>query len=276
MITFKHFLYEKSCKTFSFEQLKDLEKFADRLLNKYGIDIEFTKHFHQRMSDERNKPCITIAELQKLFKKIAKEKAVQLHSLKDFQSAVILDLQKDLNIPVVIDYDSSTEEFDVHMKTIMRKKGFRSSDPKIVYESFDSDPVEWKKQTENHYWFEIDEHIYDVNFEAKYKDKPNQISVSFTLDLGPGTTKIMSLAKTGNQFLVLVTVIDIWKDYVKSHPEIDTYIFTAINENSNKSRSKVYERLIKRHLPSGWKHKRENVISVKNYSLDRFIITKSK
>jgi hypothetical protein len=48
------------------KELNDLEKFADRLLNKFDVDIEFTRHFADRMNDKRNKPAITIAELQRL------------------------------------------------------------------------------------------------------------------------------------------------------------------------------------------------------------------
>ena len=40
------------------KQLNDLERFADRLLDKFGIDVEFTKHFADRMNDDRNKPAI--------------------------------------------------------------------------------------------------------------------------------------------------------------------------------------------------------------------------
>ena len=47
-----------------------VEKFADRILKKYDIDIEFTRHFIDRLNDPRNNPEIKIAELQRFFKKI--------------------------------------------------------------------------------------------------------------------------------------------------------------------------------------------------------------
>ena len=43
------------------------------------------------------------------------------------------DIQKDLNIPVAVTYDRRNDEFDVVMKTIMRKKNFRSPDKFINY-----------------------------------------------------------------------------------------------------------------------------------------------
>ena len=43
------------------KQLSDLEKFADRMLKKYDIDVEFTRHFADRMNDPRNEPELKIA-----------------------------------------------------------------------------------------------------------------------------------------------------------------------------------------------------------------------
>ena len=105
------------------KQLSDLEKFADRLLAKFDVDVEFTRHFADRMNDPRNKPAVTIAELQRLFKKIAKNKAKNIRQNPDSE-AVIKDLQTDLNLPVVINYDRNKDEFEVINKTIMRKKDF--------------------------------------------------------------------------------------------------------------------------------------------------------
>lgn len=45
MKTFLEFLTEESCVIYTAQQLSDLEKFADKLLAKWNIDIEFTKHF---------------------------------------------------------------------------------------------------------------------------------------------------------------------------------------------------------------------------------------
>jgi hypothetical protein len=112
------------------KQLNDLEKFGDRLLAKFKIDIEFTRHFADRMNDARNKPSITVAELQKVFKKIAKRKAVEIRQNPDSE-AVLKDMQADLNLPIVINYDKKKDEYEVVNKTIMRKKNFGTSDKVI-------------------------------------------------------------------------------------------------------------------------------------------------
>lgn len=116
------------------KELNDLEKFADRLLNKFDVDIEFTRHFADRMNDKRNKPAITVAELQRLFKKMAdnKGKKIKKHGNSE---AILKDMQSDLNLPVVINWKNG--EFEVVNKTIMRKKAFKSPDPELKYEGND-------------------------------------------------------------------------------------------------------------------------------------------
>lgn len=128
MKSFKGFFIEEVTQ----KQIKDLEVFADRLLNKFGIDIEFTKHFADRMNDARNNPEIKIAELQQLFKKIAKQKGKNLKQNPDTE-VVLKDIQKDLNLPVVINYKRDRDEFEVVNKTIMRKKNFATSNKTIEY-----------------------------------------------------------------------------------------------------------------------------------------------
>lgn len=114
------------------KQLNDLEKFADRLLNKFDVDIEFTRHFADRLNDPRNKPAITVAELQRLFKKMAANKGKRIKKYGN-EEAVLKDIQSDLNLPVVVNWKNG--EFEVVNKTIMRKKGFKTSNPVIKYES---------------------------------------------------------------------------------------------------------------------------------------------
>jgi dephospho-CoA kinase len=123
---------ETSCDFISQQQLKDLEKFGDRLLQKFDIDVEFTKHFGERMSDTRNHPCIKISELQALFKKIARDKGSKIKQHKNHE-AILKDLQSDLNLPFMAKPDSNGE-IELVLKTIMRKKNFKSTNPEVKYE----------------------------------------------------------------------------------------------------------------------------------------------
>ena len=123
-------MYEKV----SQKQIGDLEKFADKLLAKFNIDVTFTKHFADRMNDSRNSPEIKIAELQKLFKKIQKNKGKNILSNPDIE-AVLKDISNDLNLPVVINYNNG--EFELVTKTIMRKKNFSTSSKVVKYEEIE-------------------------------------------------------------------------------------------------------------------------------------------
>lgn len=126
-------------------QIDDLEKFGDRLLKKFDIDIEFTRHFADRMNDKRNDPEIKIAEIQRLFKKIAKNKGKDIKKHGDAE-AVLKDMQSDLNLPIVVNYKNG--EFEVVNKTIMRKKGFKTTSPEIKYESAQDPDIKDRKGTQ--------------------------------------------------------------------------------------------------------------------------------
>jgi hypothetical protein len=120
------FIHEEVCDVIPNSTLKQIENFADMLLKKHDIDIRFTQHFGERMSDSRNSPCISIDELKTVFKKINKDEGEKIKAVKNAE-AVIKDLQSQLNLPVVINY-SAKNGFEVVLKTIMRKKSFKTPD----------------------------------------------------------------------------------------------------------------------------------------------------
>jgi len=121
---------EAQCALISQADIRELEKFADNLLNDYGIDIEFTRHFGDRMSDERNTPCINVKELKDFFRKVYVNKGMKIKGNRGIE-AILKDLQRNLNMPVVIDYKNG--EVEVTFKTIMRKKNFTSPNKSISY-----------------------------------------------------------------------------------------------------------------------------------------------
>lgn len=134
MKTFKTFITEqKSCDLVGIDKIRAFEKFVDRMFKKLGIDFKFTKHFADRMSDDRNNPCISMKELADFVKKVYKRQGKSLKGVAGAE-AVIKDMQSDLNIPVAVKYDSKNDEFDVVMKTIMRKKNFRTPNKVIKYD----------------------------------------------------------------------------------------------------------------------------------------------
>ena len=99
-------------------------------MSKYKIDVEFTKHFGDRMSDDRNVPCITTKELKEFFRKVYANQGAKIKGNRGIE-AVIKDAQKALNMPVIIDYKNG--EVEVTFKTIMRKKNFTTPNKVIQY-----------------------------------------------------------------------------------------------------------------------------------------------
>ena len=49
----------------------------------------------------------------------------------DKSEAVLNDLQTDVNLPFVLKWNKKQKEFELVAKTIMRKKDFKTSDPKL-------------------------------------------------------------------------------------------------------------------------------------------------
>jgi len=111
--------------------LNNLEKWADALWKKVGIDIEFTKHFLDRVNDKRNKKQITFGELTQLYRKSWKKYGYKIPTLGDGAEAVINDMKSDINLPFILAWDKRTQEFDLIAKTVMRKKNFKTTNTKL-------------------------------------------------------------------------------------------------------------------------------------------------
>lgn len=109
-------------------QLKYTEKLADQWLSKYGIDVEFTHHFLDRLNDRRNSPEIKLSELIDLFKKTSDKLGKELSIEYDTMQAVLKDAATELNIPFVLIPDPDPREKTKFIsKTIMRKDDFKTS-----------------------------------------------------------------------------------------------------------------------------------------------------
>lgn len=111
--------------------LDTLEKHLDRLFAAVGIDVEFTRHFLDRVNDRRNKQPITLKELAILFKDAYNKYGKRIAQMGPDAEAVIKDMRSDVNVPFALDWDSNKQELDLIAKTVMRKKDFRTSNPEL-------------------------------------------------------------------------------------------------------------------------------------------------
>ena len=113
-------------KGISQSDLDQVEKYADRIFAKLGIDVEFTKHFLQRANDERNNRPITTAELIRLFKQEYKKHGQKISNLSPGAEAVMKDMDTDINVSFKIVLNTNGE-LDLVAKTILRKSDFKTS-----------------------------------------------------------------------------------------------------------------------------------------------------
>ena len=114
------------------QQLDALEKVLDQVFSKVGIDIEFTRHFVDRVNDERNIRPISIKELAMLFKKEFIKYGKPIAQLGPDAQAVMKDLESDINIPFALEWNG--KELELIAKTVMRKKNFKTPNKEFAVE----------------------------------------------------------------------------------------------------------------------------------------------
>ena len=115
--------------------LDQIERYADRVFAAVGIDVEFTRHFLDRVNDARNIKQITPSELTRLFKQSFKKYGKKISKLGDDAQAVINDMKTNINVPVVLN-KTRGGELELVAKTVMRKKNFSTSNTKLSFESY--------------------------------------------------------------------------------------------------------------------------------------------
>ena len=115
--------------------LKKLEYYADKVFAKVGIDVEFTRHFLDRVNDERNVRQITLPELAVLFRDEYARWGKKIAQLGPDAEGVMKDMRSDINVPFALTWDSRNQELDLIAKTVMRKKNFRTPNQEFPVES---------------------------------------------------------------------------------------------------------------------------------------------
>lgn len=111
-------------------QFAKIEKRLDQLFAAIGVDVTITKHFQDRVN-QRNIPVNDFAQtLQKFFQKY-KMKITDWGT--DVQK-ILKSIVTDINIPFVITTNKKGE-LELVLKTIMKKKDFKSSTPFVFVES---------------------------------------------------------------------------------------------------------------------------------------------
>jgi len=111
--------------------LDGVEAYLDRLFAAVGLDIEFTSHFVERINDIRNRKQITVDELEDLFIKTYEEYGAEIPRLGSKAEAVIVDMESDINVPFILQYNSKSKKMELISKTVMRKPNFQTTNKKL-------------------------------------------------------------------------------------------------------------------------------------------------
>ena len=109
-------------------ELNQVEKYLDKIWGSVGIDVEFTRHFMDRVNDARNGKPINPAELIKIYRQIYKKYGKPISQIPDGVNILLKDMSTDINVPVVLRWNG--KELEMIAKTIKRKKNFKSSTKK--------------------------------------------------------------------------------------------------------------------------------------------------
>ena len=169
-------------KEISQSDLSQLERFADKLFAKVGIDIEFTKHFLDRVNDERNKKQITMSELTRLFKQEFKRWGKPIAQMGPDAEAVMKDLSTDINMPFALRWDRENQELDLVAKSVMRKPDFKTSNPEFPVEAKDD-------EYEPHMMYKGNKKDYKAKFPTKKKHHDSLMKKGYNHD-DPETKRI--------------------------------------------------------------------------------------
>jgi len=116
------------------KELDTLERVLDKVFGKIGLDVEFTRHFFDRVNDPRNEDQITVKELAMLFKKEFVKYGKPISKLPQGSEAVMTDMASDINIPFILKWDEGKKELELIAKTVMRKTNFKTPDKKYTVE----------------------------------------------------------------------------------------------------------------------------------------------
>lgn len=149
------------CEDIDFFELNRVEKIADALWKNLGVDVKFTRHFFDRVNDERNRIPITPDELIDLFKKEYQKYGKVIANSKD--EAVMKDILTKINLPFAINTRGDSKQLVA--KTVMRKSNFLT--PNHVY------AVSEKSDKKSHLDPEFDKDLrYASSHYSGYSDDP--------------------------------------------------------------------------------------------------------
>lgn len=112
-------------------QIAAVNKYMDSLFSRLGIDPVVTKHFAERLQDDRNNPHINIKEMKKIIDSLYAKYGKELAKIRGPEvEAAVKSLSTDIVLPFAITWDERKKRLRFRFITVMRKKNFVVKDAK--------------------------------------------------------------------------------------------------------------------------------------------------
>lgn len=110
-----------------------VERMLDGIFKKFKIDVEFTKHFKERLNDSRNGTSISVTELIHFFDEASEKVGNEISDMEINIEAVLSELSTSLNIPFRLEDRDRNGIKELITKTVMRKPDFQTSNKKLEF-----------------------------------------------------------------------------------------------------------------------------------------------
>jgi len=114
------------------KDLKDVERFADHLWKRLGVDVVFSSHFMDQVNNPRNGEPIKVGELIRLFRKEYEAYGKVIAASDDETQAVLKDAFTMVNSPFVMNDIRGSKDKMMVAKTVMRKPNFHTSNHEYI------------------------------------------------------------------------------------------------------------------------------------------------
>jgi hypothetical protein len=228
----------------SISQLSDVDAFADKLWQNYDIDVEFTKHFVERVNDPRNGiPGINSAQLIRLLRKEYEKYGDDIADMDAGDEAVMKDTKTSVNMPFVMNKGRNGKTLVA--KTIMKKKDFKTPDPEFVVNEVFDQPLPFTLNDNDNeyvsYIFKtrdgIKSKVLFVMLEGFDEDEDDIWELAFEV----GERMDKSGERGQDAYSIFATVVAIVKEFIRTHPQVERICFQA--STNEPSRKKLYDRM---------------------------------
>lgn len=102
-------------------EINALEAYLDKIFAVLDVDVEFTKHFKERLQGREE--SVKMQEIKNTFNKLLKKYQERIVKSPKAKS-VLQDLSNNLNVPFVIE-KLKDGTYEMNTLTIMKKRGFK-------------------------------------------------------------------------------------------------------------------------------------------------------